>query len=60
MRCNILHSQCLQPRHHDTTAQLPLRVQSPQTRVPCPWCAPPARRILSDYGRTLADLPWAQ
>src|SRR4029453_11952621 len=25
-----------------------------------PLCATPARRIHSDYGRTLADLPWAQ
>src|SRR5262245_56401703 len=31
-----------------------------QTRTPCPLCATPARRIHSDYGRTLADLPWAQ
>ena len=44
----------------DTTAQIPLRVQSTQTRAPCPLCATPARRIHSDYGRTLADLPWAQ
>jgi transposase len=44
----------------DTTAQITLRVQSTQTRVPCPLCATPARRIHSDYGRTLADLPWAQ
>src|SRR2546428_12307520 len=44
----------------DTTAQITLRVQSTQTRAPCPLCAPPARRIHSDYGRTLADLPWAQ
>src|SRR5262244_1264290 len=36
------------------------RVQSTQTRAPCPLCATPARRIHSDYGRTLADLPWAQ
>jgi transposase len=35
-------------------------VQSMQTRAPCPLCATPARRIHSDYGRTLADLPWAQ
>src|SRR5262245_28050703 len=27
---------------------------------PCPLYATPARRIHSDYGRTLADLPWAQ
>jgi transposase len=44
----------------DTTAQITLRVQSTQTRVPCPLCATPAQRIHSDYGRTLADLPWAQ
>jgi transposase len=43
-----------------TTAQITLRVQSTQTRAPCPLCATPARRIHSDYGRTLADLPWAQ
>ena len=44
----------------DTTAQITLRVQSTQTRAPCPLCATPARRIHSDYGRTLADLPWAR
>src|SRR5262245_33386266 len=44
----------------DTTAQITLRLQSTQTRAPCPLCATPARRIHSDYGRTLADLPWAQ
>jgi len=44
----------------DTTAQIILRVQSTQTRAPCPLCATPARRIHSDYGRTLADLSWAQ
>src|SRR5256884_996524 len=44
----------------DTTAQITLRVQSMQTNAPCPLCATPARRIHSDYGRTLADLPWAQ
>jgi transposase len=43
-----------------TTAQITLRVQSTQTRAPCPLCATPARRIHSDYGRTLADLSWAQ
>jgi len=43
-----------------TTAQITLRVQSTQTRAPCPLCATPARRIHSTYGRTLADLPWAQ
>jgi len=44
----------------DTTAQITLRVQSTQTRAPCPLCATPAQRIHSDYGRILADLPWAQ
>src|SRR5439155_1250379 len=44
----------------DTTAQITLRVQSIQTSAPCPLCATPARRIHSDYTRTLADLPWAQ
>jgi transposase len=44
----------------DTRTQITLRVQSTQTRAPCPLCATPARRIHSDYGRTLADLPWAQ
>jgi len=44
----------------DTTAQITLRVQSTQTNAPCPLCATPARHIHSDYGRTLADLPWAQ
>src|SRR5262249_40825707 len=44
----------------DTTAQITLRVQSTPPRAPCPLCATPARRIHSDYGRTLADLPWAQ
>jgi transposase len=44
----------------EAAAQITLRVQSTQTRAPCPLCAIPARRIHSDYGRTLADLPWAQ
>lgn len=44
----------------DTTAQITLCVQSTQTRAPCPLCATPARHIHSHYGRTLADLPWAQ
>src|SRR6516165_2476674 len=43
----------------DTTAQITLRVQSTQTRAPCPLCDTPARRIHSRYDRTLADLPWA-
>ena len=34
-------------------------MQSTQTHAPWPLCATPARRIHSDYGRTLADLPWA-
>ena len=46
--------------HIDTTsAQITLLVRSTQTRVPCPLCALPARRIHSRYTRTLADLPWA-
>src|SRR5256886_8306587 len=44
----------------ETAAQLILRVQSTQISAPCPLCATPARRMHSDYGRTLADLPWAQ
>jgi transposase len=40
-------------------AQITLRVRSTQTRVPCPLCATPARRIHSRYDRTRADLPWA-
>src|SRR5262249_45831 len=44
----------------DTRAQITLRVQSTQTRAPCPLCATPARPIHSDQRRTLADLAWAQ
>ena len=44
----------------EAAAQITLRVRSTQTRAPCPLCATPARRIPSDYRRTLADLPWAQ
>src|SRR2546423_14172007 len=44
----------------ETAAQIILRVQSTQISAPCPLCATPARRIHSDYRRTLADLPWAQ
>jgi transposase len=44
----------------ETAAQITLRVQSTQSSAPCPLCATPSRRIHSDYGRTLADLPWAQ
>jgi transposase len=47
--------------HVDTlAAQITLAVRSTQTRVPCPLCAIPARRIHSHYARTLADLPWAE
>ena len=35
----------------DTTAQITLRVQSTQTRAPCPLCATPARRIHSRHYR---------
>jgi transposase len=44
----------------ETAAQITLRVQSTQPSAPCPLCATLARRIHSDYERTLADLPWAQ
>lgn len=44
----------------ETAVQITLRVQSTQISAPCPLCATPARRIHSAYGRTLADLPWAQ
>jgi hypothetical protein len=43
----------------DAAAQSTLCVRSTQTRAPCPLCAPPARRIQSDYERTRAALPWA-
>ena len=43
----------------DTTAQIALRVQSTQTRAPCPLCTTSTQRIHSHYERTLADLPWA-
>jgi transposase len=43
----------------DTTpAQVTLRVQSTQTRVPCPVCQCPARRIQSHYRRTQRLLHW--
>src|SRR5690349_24424753 len=54
----LLHMQACEV--DETAAQITLRVQSTQLSVPCPLCATPARRIHSDYGRTLADLPWAQ
>ena len=41
------------------TAQVTLQVQSTQTRVHCPVCRFPTRRIHSRYRRTVADLPWA-
>ena len=44
----------------ETAAQITLRVQSTQSSASCPLCATPAQRIHSDYGRTLADVPWAQ
>jgi hypothetical protein len=44
----------------ETAVQITLRVQSTQISAPWPLCATPARRRHSDYGRTLADLPWAQ
>jgi transposase len=44
----------------DATRQITLLVRSTQTRVPCPLCTIPARRIHSHYERTLADLPWAE
>jgi transposase len=44
----------------EAAAQITLTVQSTQSSAPCPLCATPARRIPSDYERTLADLPWAQ
>ena len=51
---------CLAACHVDTAAaQITLTVRSTQTSVPCPLCATPARRIHSQYTRTLADLPWA-
>jgi transposase len=43
----------------EAAAQITLRVRSTQTSAPCPLCATPARRIHSDYTRTLADLSWA-
>jgi transposase len=43
----------------DATAHITLRVRSMQTRVLCPLCTTPARRIHSHDERTLADLPWA-
>jgi len=42
-----------------TAAQITLLVRATQPSVPCPLCATPARRIHSQYTRTLADLPWA-
>jgi transposase len=46
--------------HVDTAAaQITLVVRSTQAPVPCPLCAVPARRVHSQYARTLADLSWA-
>jgi transposase len=44
----------------EAAAQITLHVRSTQTSVPCPLCATPARRIHSDYTRTLNDLSWAE
>jgi transposase len=44
----------------EAAEQITLAVQSTQTSAPCPLCAIPARRIHSDYERTLADLSWGQ
>jgi transposase len=44
----------------EAAAQITLHVRSTQTSAPCPLCATPARRIHSDYTRTLTDLSWAQ
>jgi transposase len=43
----------------EAAAQITLRVRSTQTSASCPLCATPARRIHSDYTRTLTDLSWA-
>lgn len=44
----------------EAATQMTLRMRSTQATVLCPLCTTPTRRIHSDYGRTLADLPWAQ
>ncbi len=44
----------------EAAAQITLHVRSTQTRVPCPLCATPARRIHSDDGRPRTELSWAQ
>jgi transposase len=43
----------------EAAAQITLRVRSTQTSASCPLCATPARRIHSDYTRTLTALSWA-
>jgi transposase len=43
----------------EAAVQITLHVRSTQTSAPCPLCATPARRIHSDYTRTLTDLSWA-
>jgi transposase len=43
----------------EAAVQITLHVRSTQTSVPCPLCDTPARRIHSDYTRTLTDLSWA-
>ena len=44
----------------NAATRITLRVRSTQATARCPLCTTRARRIHSDYERTLADLPWAQ
>jgi hypothetical protein len=39
-------------------AMIALTLRSQQTTLPCPRCRVPAKRLHSQYQRTLADLPW--
>ena len=57
-RCDRITPQGVRGRC-DYRADHPARAVD-QPSAPCPLCATPAWRIHSDYGRTLADLPWAQ
>ncbi len=41
------------------TQQVTVAVQAIAASCPCPSCQTPAMRIHSHYGRTVADLPWA-
>ena len=43
----------------EAAVQITLHVRSTQASAPCPLCDTPARRIHSDYTRTLTDLSWA-